>query len=50
MAIDKVVSASITDSAVTDAKLSFNSNQFRNIIGDLIHHLQLQTQILFLQI
>jgi hypothetical protein len=37
MAIDKVVSASITDSAVTDAKLSFNSNQFRNIIinGDM---------------
>ena len=37
MAIDKVVSASITDSSVTDAKLSFNSNQFRNIIinGDM---------------
>ena len=37
MAIDKVVSASITDSAVTDSKLSFNSNQFRNIIinGDM---------------
>jgi len=37
MAIDKVTSASITDSAVTDAKLSFNSNQFRNIIinGDM---------------
>ena len=37
MAIDKVVSASITDSAVTDAKLSFNSNQFKNIIinGDM---------------
>ena len=37
MAIDKVVSASITDSAVTDAKLSFNANQFRNIIinGDM---------------
>ena len=37
MAIDKVVSASITDSVVTDAKLSFNSNQFRNIIinGDM---------------
>ena len=37
MAIDKVTSAAITDSAVTDAKLSFNSNQFRNIIinGDM---------------
>ena len=37
MAIDKVTSASITDSAVTDAKLSFNANQFRNIIinGDM---------------
>ena len=37
MAIDKVVSASITDSSVTDAKLSFNANQFRNIIinGDM---------------
>jgi hypothetical protein len=37
VAIDKVVSASITDSSVTDAKLSFNSNQFRNIIinGDM---------------
>jgi len=37
MAIDKVVSASITDSAVTDAKLSFNANQFRNLIinGDM---------------
>jgi hypothetical protein len=37
MAIDKVTSASITDSSVTDAKLSFNSNQFRNIIinGDM---------------
>ena len=37
MAIDKVVSASITDSAVTDAKLSFNANQYRNIIinGDM---------------
>jgi hypothetical protein len=37
MAIDKVTTAAITDSAVTDAKLSFNSNQFRNIIinGDM---------------
>jgi hypothetical protein len=37
MAIDKVTSAAITDSSVTDAKLSFNSNQFRNIIinGDM---------------
>jgi len=37
MAIDKVTSASITDSAVTDAKLSFNANQFRNILinGDM---------------
>jgi len=37
MAIDKVTSASITDSAVTDAKLSFNANQFRNIVinGDM---------------
>ena len=37
MAIDKVTSASITDSAVTNAKLSFNANQFRNIIinGDM---------------
>ena len=37
MAIDKVTSAAITDSAVTDAKLSFNANQFRNIIinGDM---------------
>jgi len=37
MAIDKVTSASITDSAVTDAKLSFNANQFRNLIinGDM---------------
>ena len=37
MAIDKIGSAAITDSAVTDAKLSFNANQFRNIIinGDM---------------
>ena len=37
MAIDKVTSAAIADDAVTDAKLSFNSNQFRNIIinGDM---------------
>jgi hypothetical protein len=37
MAIDKVTSAAITDSAVTDAKLSFNANQFRNIVinGDM---------------
>jgi hypothetical protein len=37
MAIDKVTTAAITDSSVTDAKLSFNSNQFRNIIinGDM---------------
>jgi hypothetical protein len=37
MAIDKITSASITDSAVTDAKLSFNANQFRNIVinGDM---------------
>ena len=37
MAIDKVTSAAITDSAVTNAKLSFNANQFRNIIinGDM---------------
>ena len=37
MAIDKVTTAAITDSSVTDAKLSFNANQFRNIIinGDM---------------
>ena len=37
MSIDKIGSAAITDSAVTDAKLSFNANQFRNIIinGDM---------------
>jgi len=37
MAIDKIGSAAITDSAVTDAKLSFNANQFRNIMinGDM---------------
>jgi hypothetical protein len=37
MAIDKVTTAAITDSSVTDTKLSFNSNQFRNIIinGDM---------------
>ena len=37
MAIDKVTSAAITDSSVTNAKLSFNANQFRNIIinGDM---------------
>ena len=37
MATDKITTASITDSAVTDAKLSFNANQFRNIIinGDM---------------
>jgi len=37
MAIDKIGSAAITDSAVTDAKLSFNANQFRNILinGDM---------------
>ena len=37
MAIDKVVSASISDDAVTSAKVSYNKNQFRNIIinGDM---------------
>ena len=37
MATDKITTASITDSAVTNAKLSFNANQFRNIIinGDM---------------
>jgi hypothetical protein len=37
MAIDKVVSASIADDAVTNAKVSYNNNQFRNIIinGDM---------------
>jgi len=37
MAIDKVTSAAITDSSVTNAKLSFNANQFRNLIinGDM---------------
>jgi len=37
MAIDKVVSASIADDAVTSAKVSYNKNQFRNIIinGDM---------------
>ena len=37
MAIDKVTTAALTDSSVTDAKLSFNANPFRNIIinGDM---------------
>ena len=37
MAIDKVVSASIADDAVTSDKVSYNKNQFRNIIinGDM---------------
>ena len=37
MATDKITTASITDSAVTNAKLSFNANQFRNFIinGDM---------------
>jgi hypothetical protein len=37
MAIDKVTSAAIADDAVTSAKVSYNKNQFRNIIinGDM---------------
>jgi len=37
MAIDKVTTASITDDAVTNAKVSYNNNQFRNIVinGDM---------------
>ena len=37
MAIDQIVSASIADDAVTNAKVSYNNNQFRNIIinGDM---------------
>ena len=37
MAIDKVTTAAIADDAVTNAKVSYNNNQFRNIIinGDM---------------
>ena len=37
MAIDQIVSASIADDAVTNAKVSYNNNSFRNIIinGDM---------------
>jgi len=37
MAIDKITTASITDDAVTNAKVSYNNNQFRNIVinGDM---------------
>ena len=37
MAIDKVTSAAIADDAVTNAKVSYNNNQFRNILinGDM---------------
>jgi len=37
MAIDQIVSASIADDAITNAKVSYNNNSFRNIIinGDM---------------
>ncbi len=37
MAIDKITTPAIADDAVTNAKVSYNNNQFRNIIinGDM---------------
>ena len=37
MAIDKITTPAIADDAVTNAKVSYNNNQFRNILinGDM---------------
>ena len=32
MAIDKITTPAIADDAVTNAKVSYNNNQFRNIV------------------